>query len=88
MAVLGDLAVQDGLATWNEDLHLEGSNIEHEFEFPECLLSWAFEDINLNTKYLATSTPFIYLKVGTSLAERNDEGASFAELSQLVEEHF
>ena len=88
LGVLGDLAVQDGLAHWNEYLELVVNDVEEDAEFPECLLSWAFEDIDLNTKYLATLTSFTYSEVGQCLAYDNDNGASFAEISQLIEENF
>lgn len=89
LGVLGDLAVQDGLAHWNEYLELVvNDDYKEGMEFPECLLSWAFEDINLNTEDLASSTSFTYSKVGTSLAYDNDNGANFAQISQLIEDHF
>jgi hypothetical protein len=88
LGVLGDLAVKDGLATWNESLELVVNDYKEDIEFPECLLSWAFEDINLNTKDIPTSTSFEYTESGTSLAGDNDTGTSFAEISQLIEEHF
>lgn len=88
LGVLGDLAVQDGLATWNEYLELVLDDHNEVMEFPECLLSWAFEDINLNTEDLASSTSFTYTESDKCLAYDNDNGASFAEISQLIEDHF
>lgn len=88
LGVLGDLAVQDGLAHWNESLKLVVNDYEEDVEFPECLLSWAFQDIKFVTENLTTSTSFEYTESCKCLAKDNDTGSSFAEISQLIGEHF
>ena len=87
LGVLADLAVQDGLARWEEsDLVVDGSCFGT--LFPGQLLSWACESNPANPN---EDTDFPLSKNGPnkdSLARANDEdGMSFEEIACLVEKY-
>ena len=87
LGVLGDLAVQDGLASWEENALIVDNSYYKEL-FPGQLLSWACESNPANPN---EGTDFPLFKNGPnkdSLAGANDEdGMSFEEIACLVEKY-
>lgn len=88
LGVLGDLAVQDGLASWSEDqLVVEDSC--YGVLFPEQLLAWACES-NVTMAIAETNFPLPGSEEdeGACLVYANDDlGQTFSETACLVEKY-
>jgi hypothetical protein len=93
LGVLGDLAVEDGVASWNEnDLVVKNTNEVERAAFPLSLLEWAFGTVSCQTGFEAPGTTNFPYEAGvnarTCLTAQNDSGFTFPEISKLIEEHF
>jgi hypothetical protein len=87
LGVLSDLAVQDGVANWEEDALVVG-DIYSKSLFPEQLLSWACEG-NFPDLSGVTAFPLSDSEKAGSLTYANDElEKTFPEIACLVEEYF
>ena len=86
LGVLSDLAVQDGVANWEEDVLVVG-DIYSKSLFPEQLLGWACEG-NFPDLNGVTAFPLPESEEARSLTYANDElEKNFSELACLVEEY-
>ena len=98
LGVLGDLAVEDGVASWNENdsIVVKGTGQRERNAFPKDLLPWAFEGV-INEEVFIPELPdqvnFVYftnegLSETSCLTVENDSGLTFPEISKLIEQHF
>ena len=91
LGVLGDLAVEDGLASWKTGgmgrHYLVVNTIEGSSSFPSSLLEWAFE-VKPNVLDPCGVCNFKFSAESDCLTDRNDTGTTFPESSQLIEQHF
>jgi hypothetical protein len=91
LGVLGDLAVEDGVASWNGDiLVVKNSSQSERNNFPESLLKWAFE-VKPNTHCTVSNFPYFTnskVRKTNCLTYANDSGTTFPEISKLIEENF
>lgn len=98
LGVLGDLAVEDGLASWDENVLVVKSTGQREpSSFPVSLLEWAFGAVPDQAVLEGRrTTNFPFEARGTTdfpfdlcLTEQNDSaGLTFPEISKLIKEHF
>lgn len=91
LAVLGDLAVADGLAIWKrQSLTVPSADTTERYLFPGCLLEWAFENVSgLDKK---ASWDFDYEvdhdSNEHSLSTDNDCGESIESICQTIKTYF
>ena len=88
LGVLGDLAVQDGLASWSEDqLIVNGSC--YGALFPEQLLAWACEsNVTMPNGETTFPLPDSEEDSGACLVYANDDlGQTFPEIACLIEKY-
>ena len=88
LGVLGDLAVEDGVASWDGwSLTVKATAQAELNSFPGSLLKWAFEvepgfPIDTNNFHYSTDLE------QECLTKINDSGLTFPEISKLIEQHF
>jgi hypothetical protein len=86
LGVLSDLAVQDGVASWERD-YLTVNGWRFSTFFPVGLFSWACEG-NFTDPNRVTSFPLSNSEEAGSLTYANDElKKTFSEIACLVEEY-
>jgi hypothetical protein len=97
LAVLGDLAVADGLATW--ELRDEKYSLVVPSEYraeghllPGCLLEWALEDssgLNKEAKYdFDYESSTLGSTLDNTLAIANDSNQTIEEISETIRTHY
>lgn len=93
LGVLGDLAVEDGVASWNEgdSIVVKSTGQRERNAFPKDLLPWAFEGVSMTG--IPDQVNFVYFTNGdlsetSCLTTENDVGLTFPEISKLIEQHF
>ena len=92
LGVLGDLAVEDGVASWdNNNLVVKSTGLMERNAFPKELLPWAFEGVSMAG--IPDQLNFVYfteedLSETSCLTAENDIGLTFPEISKLIEQHF
>jgi hypothetical protein len=97
LAVLGDLAVADGLATWELEheeysLVVPSENRAERHLFPGCLLEWALEDssgLNKEAKYdFDYESSTLGSTLDNTLAIANDSNQTIEEISETIRTHY
>jgi hypothetical protein len=93
LAVLGDLAVADGLATWElsdgkYSLVVPSEYTAESYLFPGCLLEWALEDSSGLNKKAVYDFDYESSMLGSTLANDNDSNQTIEEISETIRTHY